>query len=51
MKELCDILDRQSDKQKVLLLYTDGGPDYRVTYTSVQKALVAIFIMQDLDFL
>ena len=27
----------------VLLLYTDGGPDHRVTYISVQLALICLF--------
>lgn len=35
----------------MLLLYTDGGPDHRLTYVSVQIALLALFVELDLDFL
>ena len=38
-------------KQKMLLLYTDGGPDHRVTYGSVQVSLICMFIQFDLDIL
>ena len=32
-------------------MYTDGGPDHRVTFLSVQLALIALFLEHDLDFL
>ena len=32
-------------------MYTDGGPDHRLTYVSVQIALIALFLELDLDFL
>ena len=35
----------------VLFLYTDGGPDHRLTYVSVQISLVCLFKKLDLDFL
>ena len=35
----------------ILLLYTDGGPDHRLTYLSVQVALIALFRKLDLDYL
>lgn len=35
----------------VLAMYTDGGPDHRLTYVSVQIALIALFLELDLDFL
>ena len=35
----------------VLFLYSDGGPDHRVTYLSVQVALIALFRCLDLDYL
>lgn len=38
-------------KKKILLLYTDGGPDHRVTYGSVQVSLVCVFIQLNLDIL
>ena len=51
MAEVCSILDSQHSNKKALLVYTDGGPDHRVTYLSVQVSLIAIFLKLDLDFL
>ena len=36
---------------KILLLYSDGGPDHRVTYGSVQVALICLFLSLDVDML
>ncbi len=33
------------------LLYTDGGPDHRLTYGSVQVSLLCLFIRFNLDLL
>ena len=35
----------------VLHLYSDGGPDHRTMYVSVQAALLALFPQHNLDFL
>ena len=35
----------------VLFTYTDGGPDHRLTYLSVQLTLIILFLELDLDFL
>ena len=35
----------------ILFVYTDGGPDHRLTYLSVKLSLVSIFLEFDLDFL
>ena len=35
----------------MLLLYTDGGPDHRITYISVQVALICLFLSLNLDYL
>ena len=35
----------------MLYLYTDGGPDHRLTYASVQLALIALFQNLNLDIL
>lgn len=35
----------------ILLIFSDGGPDHRVTYHSVKLALILIFKNQDLDIL
>ena len=34
-----------------LFLYSDGGPDHRLTYVSVQLSLIALFLNFDLDIL
>ena len=41
--ELCSCLHSLGDVNPVLLLHTDGGPDHRLTYLSVQVALIALF--------
>lgn len=43
MTELNQILTSQKDDNPILLLYTDGGQDHRVTYISVQLSLISIF--------
>ena len=35
----------------VLFVYSDGGPNHRLTYISVQVFLIALFLLLDLDFL
>ena len=35
----------------MLCLYTDGGPDQRITYLSVQVALICLFLSLNLDYL
>ena len=37
--------------EAVLALYTDGGPDHRLTYGAVQVALIAMFKHLQLDYL
>lgn len=37
--------------QPILFVYSDGGPDHRTTYKSVQLCLVAMFVALDLDLL
>jgi len=36
---------------EILLLYTDGGPDHRNTFGSVQIALICLFLQGNFDFL
>jgi len=48
--ELSCILENQVENNHALLVYTDGGPDHRVTYLSVQVALISVFLKFDLDF-
>ena len=40
-----------SDAKPLLLLYSDGGPDHRVTYHATKLALISLFIENDLDML
>ncbi|GET65113.1 hypothetical protein GLOIN_2v1767477 [Rhizophagus irregularis DAOM 181602=DAOM 197198] len=35
----------------ILCIYTDGGPDHRVTYGSVQISLICLFLCEDFDML
>ena len=50
--ELNKIFDSQERLlPPILVLYTDGGPDHRLTFVSVQLSLLALFIKLDLDFL
>ena len=38
-------------EKKTLLLYSDGGPDHRLTYGSVKVSLLSLFVELDLDCL
>lgn len=42
------LIDEKADKP-ILCLYTDGGPDHRLTYLSVQLAIVCLFISGNYD--
>ena len=35
----------------ILFVYSDGGPDHRLTYLSVKLSLISLFLKNDLDFL
>ena len=51
--ELCNVLRNGNllNEKSLLFIYSDGGPDHRITYLSVQLSLIAIFLELDLDFL
>lgn len=52
MTELCNVVGSNNLTGKSLLfIYSDGGPDHRLTYLSVQLCLISIFLELDLDFL
>ena len=49
--ELRSILSsRNLHSKPILFIYSDGGPDHRLTYLSVQVALITLFLELDLDF-
>ena len=41
--ELSNVLGDRVQHKPILFVYSDGGPDYRVTYISVKLALIALF--------
>ena len=38
-------------QKSTLFLYTDGGPDHRLTYLSIKLSLISLFLKCDFDFL
>uniref|UniRef100_A0A1X7VKI3 Uncharacterized protein n=1 Tax=Amphimedon queenslandica TaxID=400682 RepID=A0A1X7VKI3_AMPQE len=49
--ELFSVLKQVSLDKPVLFVYSDGGPDHRVTYLYVQLSLIALFLNLDLEYL
>lgn len=49
--ELNSIVKAEQAEKPILFLYTDGGPDHRLTYLSVQLSLLCIFIAGDYDMI
>lgn len=45
------ILKTETHKKPILFIYSDSGPDHRLTYISVQLSLICFFIKLDLDYL
>ena len=45
------ILSTDFPNSHVLLLVSDGGPDHRLTYSSVQVSLLSVFVHLNLDML
>lgn len=41
MAELLPIIQEKSRSNPVLFIYSDGGPDHRLTYVSVQLSLIS----------
>ena len=46
-----DVLLTRMGNKSVLFVYTDGGPDHRTTFVSVQLSLIALFLNLNLDLL
>ncbi len=51
MAELLPIIQEKAISNPVLFIYSDGGPDHRLTYVSVQLSLISLFLRLDLDYL
>ena len=49
--ELSALLSSQGNNNPVMFIYTDGGPDHRVNYLSVQLTFICLFLIHDLDYL
>lgn len=49
--ELYNVLLSQMIGCHILFIYSDGGPDHRLTYMTVQLSLIALFKNLDLDVL
>ena len=49
--ELHQVLTSLSLEKRVLFVYSDGGPDHRLTYVTVQLSLICLFLKLDLDYL
>ncbi|KAK6186795.1 hypothetical protein SNE40_006067 [Patella caerulea] len=49
--ELINLLQTTGNVNPILGIYSDGGPDHRITYLSVQASLIALFITLNLDML
>ena len=53
MTELSEVLEGEHmlAEKSLLFIYSDGGPDHRLTYLSVQLSLISIFLKLNLDYL
>ena len=52
IRHITELFNIIKDKNKeIICLYTDGGPDHRVTYISVQISLIALFLKTNADML
>ena len=51
MCELYQIINNLPSVKPVLFIYTDGGPDHRLTYLSVKLSLVCLYLKLNLDYL
>lgn len=49
--ELQHILKAKEERKPRLFMYTDGGPDHRVTYGAVKLSLTVLFKRMNLEFL
>ena len=53
MSELYQLISSHdtATSKPIVFIYTDGGPDHRLTYISVKLSLICLFLKLNLDFL
>ena len=49
--EMATIIKQKVPNRPILFIYSDGGPDHRLTYLSVKLVLIALYLKLDLDYL
>ena len=49
--ELYSVLLTRLNGKSILFVYTDGGPDHRLTFMSVQLSMIALFLNLNIDLL
>ncbi len=49
--ELRSCIQSRMNDRHILFVYSDGGPDHRLTYLSVQLSLIALYLTMILDAL
>lgn len=49
--ELYSCIIPRMEHRHILFVYSDGGPDHRLTYVSVQLSLIALYLKLNLDVL
>lgn len=49
--EASKLLEFEQNQKSILLIYTDGRPDHRLTYLSVQLSLICLFLHGKYDML
>lgn len=49
--EASKFLECEQNQKPILLIYTDGGPDHRLAYLSVQLSLICLFLHGKYDML
>ncbi|XP_076103163.1 uncharacterized protein LOC143072213 [Mytilus galloprovincialis] len=49
--EICQMLQASGEVPPLVILFSDGGPDHRITYHAVKLSLIVMFKKLDLDML
>ena len=45
------LVSTEGSVKPILCIYTDGGPDHRTNYLSVQLSMISLFVKHNLDLL